>query len=90
MSGFGAAGQVPDATLAIGRLVLTEQGVALDAAFGRLRRIQFDIERERPATRVIVPDDRGDDAQVLSIPTPEVPRVTEAVAIISDYFARLD
>jgi hypothetical protein len=36
--------------------VVADHGVTLDVAFDRLRRIQFDIERDRPATLVIVPE----------------------------------
>jgi hypothetical protein len=71
-------------------VVKMKRRVALDAEFKALRRIQFDIERRRPATLVIVPEDPTDEAQVLSIPPTEIPRVTEALVIVSRGFAGLN
>jgi hypothetical protein len=59
-----------DATIAVTdrRLIVADPNrVALAVPFGRLRRIQFDVERSRPATLVIVPEHPRDEAQVLSI-----------------------
>src|SRR4051794_13535416 len=47
--------------------VASSDRVALNVGFEGLRRIQFDIERERPATLVIVPDDPLDEPQVIPI-----------------------
>jgi hypothetical protein len=41
--------------------------VALAVPFERVRRIQFDVERSRPATLVIVPEQPSDEAQVLTV-----------------------
>ena len=49
---------------------------ALDIPYERLRRIQFDIEKTRPATLVIVPELPSDPPMVLAIP----PQQFEAVA----------
>ncbi|SRR5258705_5011318 len=50
------------------RLIVADPNrVALAVPFERLRRIQFDVERSRPATLVIVPEHPRDEAQVLSI-----------------------
>lgn len=38
---------------------------ALDVSIDNLRRVQFDIERERPATLVVVPQQPTDEPQVL-------------------------
>ena len=54
----------------------------LDIPFEDLRRIQFDIERRRPATLVIVPEHRENHAQVLAIPPEQYAAVGEALAAI--------
>jgi hypothetical protein len=56
--------------------------IMLDIPFGRLRRIQFDIERSRPATLVVVPEHPSDHPQVLAIPPEEFPAVAEALALV--------
>jgi hypothetical protein len=59
-----------ESTLAITdrRLIVADPNrVALAVPFEGLRRIQFDVERSRPATLVIVPEHPRDEAQVLSI-----------------------
>jgi len=63
-------------------LILTPNHTALDITFDRLRRIQFDIERNRPATLVIVPEDPSDEPQVLPIPREEYRAVADALVII--------
>jgi len=62
--------------------VANEYRIALDISFNRLRRIQFDIERERPATLVIVPEDPADEPQVLAIPPDRYDEVTRALALV--------
>jgi hypothetical protein len=73
------------------RLVVTDRRVAvvsrpdradLDIPFEGLRRIQFDIERRRPATLVIVPEHRDYQAQVVSIPPDQYAAVAQALAAI--------
>jgi hypothetical protein len=59
-----------ESTLAVTdrRLIVADPNrIALAVPFERLRRIQFDVERSRPATLVIVPEHPRDEAQVLSI-----------------------
>ena len=56
--------------------------LALDIAFDGLRRIQFDIERTRPATLVIVPEKASDEPQVLAIPPERFDEITRALALI--------
>lgn len=59
-----------EATLAVTdrRLIVADPNrVALAVPFERLRRIQFDVERNRPATLVIVPEHPQDEAQVLTV-----------------------
>jgi hypothetical protein len=71
-----------DAVLAVTdrRLVVAaRERIALAVPFQSVRRIQFDIERDRPATLVIVPEMARDEPQVLSVP-PE--RYAEAAAAL--------
>jgi hypothetical protein len=63
-------------------LVATGRRLALAVPFRDLRRIQFDIERTRPATLVIVPEHPGDEPQVLAIPHDEYPAAAQALAIL--------
>ena len=56
--------------------------VALAITFDGLRRIQFDIERTRPATLVIVPEKASNEPQVLAIPPERFDEITRALAII--------
>jgi hypothetical protein len=62
--------------------VADEERIALDIEIHRLRRIQFDIERERPATLVIVPEHPTHEPQVLAIPPEHYHEVGEALAYI--------
>jgi hypothetical protein len=62
--------------------VATDDRVALDIGFEQLRRIQFDIERRRPATLVIVPENPAHEPQVLGIPPSRYDEITKALAII--------
>ena len=55
--------------------VADEERLALDIEIATLRRIQFDIERYRPATLVIVPEHALDEPQVLAIPPDQLPRL---------------
>ena len=56
----------------------------LDISYDRLRRIQFDIERSRPATLVIVPESPSDEPQLLAIPPEEYERAARALAVIGE------
>jgi hypothetical protein len=65
------------------RIAIAEANrVALDVEITGLRRIQFDIERERPATLVLVPDDPAHQPQVLAIPPEHYQAVGEALTYI--------
>jgi hypothetical protein len=79
----GAKVLVTDRRLA----VATEERVALDVGFETLRRIQFDIERTRPATLVIVPENPSHEPQVLGIPVGAYDEVTRALAIVGRHLA---
>jgi hypothetical protein len=70
--------------------VAEDERIALDVPFTGLRRIQFDIERERPATLVIVPEHPGDEPQVLAVPPDRYAEVTRALALIGERLYTLD
>lgn len=67
--------------------VVQRQRTALDVSIDGLRRIQFDIEKARPATLVIVPEHAEHTAQVLSIAPSEYGSVTAALATIGHRLA---
>jgi hypothetical protein len=52
-------------------IVKARERIALSVPIEGLRRIQFDIEKRRPATLVIVPGEPQDEPQVLAIPPEE-------------------
>jgi len=65
------------------RLVVAEGDVpVMDIPFSDLRRIQFDIERGRDATMVIVPESPKNWPRLVSVP---VPNLRESAAV----FARI-
>ena len=64
--------------------------LALDIPFDGLRRIQFDIERSRPATLVIVPEHPTNEPQVLAVPPERFDEVTRALALIGSRLYELD
>jgi hypothetical protein len=79
-----------DAVLAVTdrRLVVASpHRVALAVPIAELRRIQFDIERHRPATLVIVPEHASYEAQVLSIPPEHYADAAEALVAIGHELA---
>jgi hypothetical protein len=68
-------------------VVMARNRVALAVPFNRLRRIQFDIERDRPATLVIVPEMAHDEPQVLSIPADRYAETADALVVIGQRLA---
>jgi hypothetical protein len=79
-----------DAVLALTdrRLIVAENDrLALNLPFSRLRRVQFDVERARPATLVIVPEPLADEPAVLAIPPEAFPQVASALVIIGERLA---
>ncbi len=63
-------------------VVADEDRVSLHIEHRALRRIQFDIERHRPATLVIVPEHPSDEPQVLSVPPERYDEMALALAYI--------
>jgi hypothetical protein len=70
------------------RVVVVEgEKTVLDIPFSELRRIQFDIERGRDATIVIVPEHINNWPRVVSIP---VPRLTESALVLARIGERMN
>ncbi|MEA2622161.1 MAG: hypothetical protein QOH61_1071 [Chloroflexota bacterium] len=67
-------------------IVVTNDRLAVAVPYDRLRRIQFDLERTRPATLVIVPEYPSDPPQVLGIPIDEVEGVADMLTILAERF----
>ena len=79
-----------DAVLAVSDrrlIVAARERIALSIGFHELRRIQFDIERDRPATMVIVPEEAHYEPQVLAIPPQAFRATAEALALIGQQLA---
>jgi hypothetical protein len=70
--------------------VIGERGLELEVSYQGLRRIELDIEHDRPATFVIVPHDTLDLPQVLSLPAAEYAAAGQAIAYIGRRLAQLD
>jgi hypothetical protein len=67
------------------RLLVTDaNAVRLDIPYDRLRRIQFDIEAQRPAAMVIVPHHPSDEPQVLSVPRDQLHVAAEVIAFVGE------
>jgi hypothetical protein len=64
--------------------VATDGRLPLDVPFHGLRRIQFDIERQRPATLVIVPEHPADEPQVITVPPQRYADVAQALALVGE------
>ena len=67
--------------------VIADGRTALDVAIDGLRRIQFDIEKDRPATLVIVPEHATHVPQVLAVRPVEYEAVAAALVTIGQRLA---
>ena len=65
-------------------IVVDDNRPILDVPFSGLRRIQFDIERGRPASLVIVPELVRDEPRVLNIPIAKLREAAIALARIGE------
>jgi hypothetical protein len=74
---------VTNKRLAIG----SQERVALDVPIDNLRRIQFDIERDRPATLVFVPERPTDEPQVLVVRPDDYAGVAQAIVVLGKRLA---
>jgi hypothetical protein len=63
-------------------LVATDDALMVDIPFDRLRRIQFDIEKARPATLVVVPEWPSDPPQVLAVPPEQYIEVAQLLGAV--------
>ena len=73
------------------RMVIgTEHRIAMDLPIEALRRIQFDVERGRPATLVLVPHSPRHEPQVLAVPDEELEAVSRAVYLVGSRLQQLD
>ena len=70
-------------------VVVRNRRLVLAVPFDGLRLVQFDVERSRPASLVLVPDRLADEPQVLMIPPHQYPAVGEAVALIAQRISTL-
>jgi hypothetical protein len=71
-------------------VVARGERLAFDVPIEGVRRIQFDVERRRPATLVLVPENPVHGAQVLSIPAGEIGLAAEAVRLVGERLARIE
>ena len=67
--------------------VVDADRVLLALPIRRIRRIEFDIERSRPATLVIVPEDPTEEPQVLAIPPASYEAAAKALALVGQRLA---
>ena len=56
--------------------------VHLDVPIGDIRRIQFDVERDRPATLVIVPDAAWRDSQIIMVEPKDYEGVAHVITVL--------
>jgi hypothetical protein len=67
------------------RLIVTEgRRTVLDIPFSDLRRIQFDVERGRDATLVIVPEHVSNEPRVVVVPIPKLRESAHVLAVIGE------
>lgn len=67
--------------------VVATDRLMLDIGLDGLRRIQFDIERDRPATLVLVPEQPSHEPQVLAVHPEDYPAVAQALVYIGQRLA---
>jgi len=87
-----ARARARDAVIAVSDrrlIVAARERVSLSIGLDELRRSQFDIERDRPATMVIVPEEAHYEPQVLAIPPQEFRATAEALALIGLQLANI-
>jgi hypothetical protein len=69
--------------------VASDSRLMLDVPIDNVRRIQFDIERLRPATLVVVPENPIDEPQVLAVRPDEYKRVADVLVLLGERLAHL-
>jgi predicted membrane GTPase involved in stress response len=81
-----AAARAADAFMAVSDrrlLVVAGERLTLNLPIEDLRRVEFDIEKGRPATVVIVPEAATIEPQVLLIPDDQLEAAAQALAVIA-------
>ncbi len=68
--------------------VASDTNLLLNVTLDNLRRLQFDVERGRPATLAVVPDLPGDPPQVLAVPAEELDQVADLLVHIGRHLAQ--
>jgi hypothetical protein len=63
-------------------LLVNDDGIRLSTSFDGLRRIQFDLERDRPATLVIVPHSRLEAPQVIEVELEAFDAIARALMLL--------
>jgi hypothetical protein len=82
-----AAARAADAVLAVSDrrvVVAVRDRITLSLDIDGLRRIQFDIEKTRPATLVIVPESSREEPQVLAIPHEHIRDTAALLGVIGE------
>jgi hypothetical protein len=82
-----------DGTIAVSDrrlLIAASERLALSLPYSELRRIQFDIERGRPAALAFVPELPHHEPVMLTIPPEEYRAVGEALIAIAEHLFALD
>jgi len=69
-------------------LVSSGQRVALSVRFEQLRRIEFDVDKDGPATLVIVPEQPRHEPQVLTIPGDQVAAAADLLVLVAGRLGR--
>ena len=67
--------------------VASDVKLLLDVPIDNVRRVQFDIERTRPATLVVVPEHPGDEPQVLAVRPEHYPAVADVLVVLGQQLA---
>ncbi len=87
-----AAARAADAFMAVSDrrlLVAAGERLAMSLPIEDLRRVQFDIEKGRPATVVIVPEAATIEPQVLLIPDDQLEAAAQALAVVGGRLAKM-
>ena len=67
--------------------IASDHRVILDLDIDGIRRIQFDIERRRPATMVVVPELAHHEPQVLVVRPRDYDSIGQALAAVGRHFS---
>jgi hypothetical protein len=71
-------------------IVRDAQRVTLDLPIEDIRRVEFDVERGRPATLAVVPHSPSHEPQVLTVPMEQLDPVARMLAIVGERLGALE